>query len=329
MLKKLKSLLKPSGSSADKQAETASDGVRVTLDELLAQRRFAPMLAFDAAGISKHEGAGVFRSPFRGRGMEFDEVRIYRAGDDIRLIDWRVTARTGKTHTKLYREERDRPVLFLGDFRPPMRFGTRTAFKSVVAARVLSALAWASRENGDKIGAIVMSAAHYAKIAPHRRMRRLMEVFTAVVEAGNDEAQEKGKPLHESLAELRRVSKNGGRVYVISDFHDFDEESEKHLTYISRHCDVVCIQIFDVLEETPPPPGAYRISDGKKTATIYTDDPAWRAGYEKMFVEPRRRLENFCHGRRMLYIALRTDQNIVETVRRGVLTAEKRQGGLR
>lgn len=325
MLKKLKSLMKASAPDDRAETVTEGDGIHATLGELLAQRRFVPLLSFDSLGFSKTEGAGLHRSPFRGRGMEFDEVRIYHPGDDIRLIDWRVTARTGKTHTKLYREERDRPVLFLGDFRPHMRFGTRVAFKSVIAARLLAALAWASRENGDKIGAIIMSASRYAKIAPHRQMRRLMEVFTAVVDAANDESAEKGKKLHEALAELRRVSKNGGRVYIISDFHDFDEESKKHLTYISRHCDVVCIQVFDPLEETPPPPGAYRISDGKKTATIHTDNPVWRAEYEKVFLEPKRQLENFCRSRCIIRIPVRTDQNVVETVRKGVLTAERRR----
>ena len=298
-----------------------SDGIHVTLPELLAQKHFAPLLSFESSGCSKAEGLGQHRSPFRGRGMEFDEVRAYHQGDDVRLIDWRVTARTGKAYTKLYREERDRPVLFLADFRPHMRFGTRKAFKSVVAAYVLAALAWASRANGDKIGAIVLSAGHFVKIAPHRQLRRLMEVFNAVVVASNDEENKKGIPLSDALSELRRVSKNGGRVYIISDFYGFDEECKKHLTYISRHCDVVCIQIFDALEETPPPPGAYRISDGRHTMTIYTDDEEWLKGYEKLFVEPRRDLESFCKSRHIIYIGLRTDQDMLQTVRRGILTA--------
>lgn len=325
MLKKLKSLIKSSSARpAEANALPEGDGVHVTLAELLAQRRYVPLLSFDTPGFSRNEGAGQHRSPFRGRGMEFDEVRIYHPGDDIRLIDWRVTARTGKTHTKLYREERDRPVLFLADFRPRMHFGTRKAFKSVTAARIMAALAWASRENGDKIGAIVMSADHYFKIAPHRQMRRLMEVFNAVAAAADDEGEGRGKTLAEALSELRRVSKNGGRVYIISDFHDFDEEARKHLTYIGRHCDVVCIQIFDPLEQTPPPPGSYRISDGRKMMTIHTDDPVWRREYEKMFTEPRRELEAFCHSRGMIYIPLRTDDDMASTVRRGILTAERK-----
>lgn len=325
MLKKLKSFILSSRKpSVEINAYEDGDGVHVTLEELLAQRRYVPLLSFDSIGFSKTEGIGQHRSPFRGRGMEFDEVRIYHPGDDIRMIDWRVTARTGKTHTKLYREERDRPVLFLGDFRPRMHFGTRKAFKSVIAARILSALAWASRENGDKIGGILMSSEHYFKIAPHRQMRRLMEVFNAVVSTANDEGEAKGKKLSEALSELRRVAKNGGRVYIISDFYDFDEESKKHLTYINQHCDVVCIQIFDPLEEEPPPPGSYRISDGKKMMTIHTDDPVWRAEYEKMFMEPRKQLEHFCISRHIIYIPLRTNEDIAQVVRRGVMTARQR-----
>lgn len=324
MFDKLKTFLRSKTDSSVRNGGDG-DGVHVTLPELLAQKRFVPLLSFDKTGFSKAEGLGVHRSPFRGRGMEFDEVRAYHQGDDIRLIDWRVTARTGKAHTKLYREERDRPVLFLGDFRAGMRFGTKKAFKSVVAARVLAALAWASREHGDKIGAIVMSENHYFKIAPHRQMRRLMEVFNAVITAADDDGTAGGATLEDALAELRRVSKNGGRVYIVSDFYGFDDECKKHLTYIARQCDVVCVQVFDVLEETPPPPGTYRISDGKRGATIYTDDKKWREAYEKMFVEPRRDLESFCKSRHIVYIALRTDWDIAQTVRRGVLTAEEKR----
>ena len=133
MLDRLKTFLHKQSENPSSPFAEEGDGVHVSLPELLAQKRFVPLLSFDALGFSKAEGLGLHRSPFRGRGMEFDEVRAYHQGDDIRLIDWRVTARTGKAHTKLYREERDRPVLFLAEFRPRMHFGTRKAFKSVSA----------------------------------------------------------------------------------------------------------------------------------------------------------------------------------------------------
>lgn len=311
MLEKLRTLLK-----AEKPEENWENGILVALSDLTAMKRFVRLLSFDSRGISHSEGVGQHRSPFRGRGMEFDEVRAYHAGDDVRLIDWRVTARTGKPYTKLYREERDRPVLFLGDFRSFMKFGTRKAFKSVVAAKALAALAWASRENGDKIGALIVSADGFVKVAPHRQMRRLMEVFNATVAACNDlKAAENEPALSDVLAELRRVSKTGGRVFVLSDFHDFDEESEKHLAAIGLHCDVVCVQIFDALEAAPPPSGTYRVGDGKSVMTLPADDAAWRAAYAQRFEAARKRVSDFCLAHKMLYVPIQTDGDLIRTLR--------------
>lgn len=311
MLEKLRTLLK-----AEHTEENRENGVSVALSDLTAMKRFVRLLSFDTRGVSRSEGFGQHRSPFRGRGMEFDEVRSYHAGDDVRLIDWRVTARTGKPYTKLYREERDRPVLFLGDFRSFMKFGTRKAFKSVVAAKALAALAWASRENGDKIGALIVSSDGFVKVAPHRQMRRLMEVFNAAVSACNDLRSVGGEPaLSDVLAELRRVSKTGGRVFVLSDFHDFDADSEKHLAAIGAHCDTVCVQIFDPLEADPPPSGTYRVSDGQNIMTLPADDDAWRAAYTRRFETARKRVSDFCLAHKMLYVPVRTDDDLIRTLR--------------
>ncbi len=311
MLEKLRTLLK-----AGKPDENRENGISVALSDLTAMKRFVRLLSFDSRGISRSEGFGQHRSPFRGRGMEFDEVRAYHAGDDVRLIDWRVTARTGKPYTKLYREERDRPVLFLGDFRSFMKFGTRKAFKSVVAAKALAALAWASRENGDKIGALIVSADGFVKVAPHRQMRRLMEVFNATAAACNDLKTAENEPaLSDVLAELRRVSKTGGRIFVLSDFHDFDEEAEKHLAAIGLHCDVVCVQIFDALEAAPPPAGTYRVGDGKSVMTLPAADAAWRAAYAQRFETARKRVSDFCLAHKMLYVPVQTDGDLIRTLR--------------
>lgn len=314
MFGKIASLLK------NAPAPKTSSGVAVTLGDLVAMKRYVRLLSFETTGFSRSEGIGLHRSPFRGRGMEFDEVRPYHQGDDIRLIDWRVTARTGKTYTKLYREERDRPVLFLGDFRAAMRFGTRKAFKSVVEARALAALAWASRENGDKIGALVLTEEGYYKIAPHRQMRRLMEVFNAVVAAADDtvRAAEETR-LSDAFAELRRVSGTGGRVYVLSDFHDFDDECKKHLAAVALHCDVVCIDIYDALEEKAPPAGVYRFSDGKSVLAADTADGLWRTAYEQTFARRRENVKSFCTAHRVIYVPLRTDDDMIKTVRAAML----------
>ena len=120
------------------------------------------------------DSGGGYVSPYRGRGMEFEEVRAYQPGDDIRNMDWRVTARTGRPHTKLFREERERPVLFLVDLGPSMAFGTRVAFKSVVAARAAALLAWAARDNGDRIGGIVFAGKRHRELRPAARERGML-----------------------------------------------------------------------------------------------------------------------------------------------------------
>ena len=135
--------------------EHADKGVRLTIDELLALRREAMALDLSSNYRVSSTLAGGYRSKFRGRGMDFDEVRLYQPGDDIRNIDWRVTARTGKPHTKLFREERERPVFLLLDQSKHLFFGSRVAFKSVIAARAASLLIWASITAGSRIGGVL------------------------------------------------------------------------------------------------------------------------------------------------------------------------------
>ncbi|MBY0274525.1 DUF58 domain-containing protein, partial [Candidatus Binatia bacterium] len=132
-------------------------GIVASVAELVALRSDAARLDASPRGRVRTLHAGAYASAFRGRGMEFDETRAYQPGDDVRAIDWRVTARTGRVHTKLFHEERERPVLLLVDQRMHMRFGTRDAFKSVVAARAAATVAWAARDQGDRVGGLIVT----------------------------------------------------------------------------------------------------------------------------------------------------------------------------
>ena len=123
-------------------------------EALFALKPFGQKLQLGKPRASQALMAGNVRTRYKGRGMSFAEVRPYQAGDDIRCIDWRVTARTGKTHTKVYREERERPVLLWVDYRKPMFFGTRNSFKSVVAAKTAALLAWSTAQHGDRLGGL-------------------------------------------------------------------------------------------------------------------------------------------------------------------------------
>ncbi len=132
-------------------------GIEITLDELIKARPAKSVTGFAPSGkVSTHQW-GMFRSAFLGRGMEFAESRVYQTGDDVRNIDWRITARTGKTHTKLFHEERERPIYLLVDMRSMMHFATRTRFKANMVAEIASMLAWVGFDGGDRVGGQILT----------------------------------------------------------------------------------------------------------------------------------------------------------------------------
>lgn len=307
---------------AETGPEPASAGVVANLADLVARRGPAGALALAAPGRVRTLQAGAHRSPYRGRGMEFDEVRAYQAGDDVRTIDWRVTARTGRVHTKLFHEERERPVLLLVDLRPAMRFGTRGAFKSVAAARAAAVLAWAARDGGDRVGGFVLTARGHQELAPHRARQRTLGFLSALAAGTAETAEGPGIPLGEGLARLARVARPGSLVFVLSDFADLDHDGRRHLERLAAHCDLACLLVHDPLEAAPPPPGRYRVSDGTHMATLPADDPDWRRAYADLFARRRQDLADLCRRRRIVFVPLRTDDDAAEVLRHGLVAGK-------
>ncbi len=150
-------------------ARSAADGLHLSLSQLLRLRARSSLLDISRGRRIRSRLAGGYLSPFRGRGLEFDEVRAWEQGDDPRTMDWRVTARTGTPHVKIYREERERPVILLADLGPSMRFGTRRALKSVACAEAAALIAWAAADNGDRVGGIVHGGGQRYAVRPRSR----------------------------------------------------------------------------------------------------------------------------------------------------------------
>ena len=203
--------------------------------------------------------------------MEYSESRIYFPGDDIRNIDWRVTARTGRVHTKLFHAERDRPVLFVVDLGGPMRFGTRQAFKSVVAAEAASLLAWAAAENGDRVGGLVVAGGHAVESRVRGGRRGALALFRAL--AGIErETRESGigGGVDDALPRVHRVARPGTLIIVISDFGGLADSAHQQFARLREHNDLICVWIYDRLDAVPPPPARYPIGDGRRTATLDT-----------------------------------------------------------
>ena len=237
-------------------ARLQSDGIHLGVKELLQYRQFANLLDLTPRRTPQARLAGSYLTKHKGRGMEFDEARHYQPGDDIRAIDWRVTARTGKTHTKVYREERERPVFILCDMSSSMQFGTQLLLKSVQAAHLTALISWGAAQRGDKVGALVYSDYMHAECKPLSRKRAVLSICHELMRCQNDaRSQQSAQPdtnMESALARLRRLAKPGSLVYVISDFLQLEERALQHLMQISRHCEVSALAITDPLERELP-----------------------------------------------------------------------------
>lgn len=246
-----------------------SNGVNCELDELVRYRPLARKLNLAPTGTIKSAMAGALSSRFKGRGMEFDEARHYQPGDDIRSIDWRVTARTGKTHTKLYREERERPVLVFVDLSASMHFGTQLLYKSVQALHAASLITFSALSRGDKIGCMAVSNTSDIERKPKSTAKHALSMLNQLVDMQKSTANTAFKDLkknadHTSLTlppldasthnmnKLAMLARPGTLVYVISDFSNFSSSAFSVLGKINRHCEVRPLRVFDPIEEALP-----------------------------------------------------------------------------
>jgi uncharacterized protein (DUF58 family) len=285
------------------------NGISVSLDELISLRAQGISLSL-AAGQGRALMAGSYRSVFRGRGMDFEEVRAYQPGDDIRRMDWRVTARSNRPHTKLFREERERPVLLCVDTGASMRFGTRVAFKSVQAIRVAALLGWAALENHDRIGSMIFANTAPQESRPAGGKRALLHCLQQLAAASVSEpVHPEQTPFSQTLLRLRHLARHGCLVILISDFSGLDHEAEQQLKILAQHNEILAIRIFDPLEVELPPPNQYAFSDGRHIQTLLTSDPTTRQRYRNEFQARSDHLATLCRQHRVAWLSLSTEQD--------------------
>lgn len=211
-------------------------------------------------GLSGGTRTGRHRSSATGRGLEFAGLRPYQPGDDPRSLDWRHTARRGRPFTKVFHEERDRPVLILADIGPTMHFGTRGVFKGVQAARAAALLAWSAAAEGDQIGGVVRMCGGLRDVPHQGRDRGALNLIHTLT-APEDAEGETAPSLSAAVARLQRHLRPGCEVFVISDFATLDESVERALHALRRAQRLTLLRIADPLELAAPPPGIYRIED--------------------------------------------------------------------
>ena len=231
--------------------------------------------------------SGPNKTNFRGRGIDFEEVRSYQPGDDIRTIDWRVTARTGSAHTKLFREERERPVLVCIDQRNRMFFGSQCCCKSVLAAQLAALLSWAALQGGDRLGGLVMGDAEHREVRPRRSRRSVLALLNHLNDLNQAlPAKTPQRPLQFSdlLVELRRIAKPGSALFIISDFSDaLDQRALEHIHQLSRHMEITALHCSDPLERELPPAGRYAVTDGIGRTDLQTGSRSIRQAFTERF----------------------------------------------
>lgn len=298
------------------------DRVRVNNQTLIQLRQAGASLPLKAVRILGRM-TGNYLSRFKGRGMEFDEARPYQPGDDARNLDWKVTARTGKPFTKLFREERERSVLLWVDYRAPMHFATHGCFKSVLAAQAAAILAWSAVHHSDRLGGLIFSESDHLELRPQRGkhavldfIRKLTSTFPEQPAATDTETQRTAAS--HALARLRRVARPGSLLFLLSDFRALDETSEAHLIHLANHNDVVLIFIHDQLEKELPPSGYYRLDNGRRTITIDTSNRSAQASHTQRFLNHEEQLRNLCRRAGIHMLTCTTDQDPLTVLQDGL-----------
>jgi uncharacterized protein (DUF58 family) len=300
----------------DSTAMVRGDGIHLTAAELIALRPRCNSLRLPMRQPAASALAGAYRSRFRGRGVDFVESRNYQPGDDIRNMDWRVTARTGRAHTKVFQEERERPVLVVLDASPSLYFGTRRRLKSVAAGQMAASVAWSAVRRGDRIGGFLFAPGRHRELRPAGGRRGAMRLVQSLVDwlQPGDEGKS-STSISAALERVRHTARPGSLIVVISDFFNLDEDCNRHLSRLRKHNDVIGCQVLD-RSEIELPDGRYPISDGDRSSIIDTGQSPDRKRFSQMSLqhleEPRRLFQRHQCG----WLVMHTDDDPVDVLGR-------------
>ena len=233
----------------------------------------------------------------------------------------------GRAVTKVFREERERPVIIAVDQSASMYFGSQVAFKSVIAAQAAALFTWLAIDNGDRVGGLVFSDTDASLVRPKRSRRSALHLLSQVV-GFNQRLSKKQEPedqaalaqdfkpgLAHALGQIRRISKPGSTLYIVSDFATLDDKALQYLNQLSRHNNVVCCLVYDALEQSLPVPGIYSITDGASKGSINTHSSKTRARFKEQFEQRMQYIEGELERLKIRLIKLRTNQLVVEQIR--------------
>lgn len=263
-------------------------------------------------GLSKHLFSGDYHSAFKGRGMAFSEVREYTYGDDVRNIDWNVTARTGDTHIKIFEEERELTVILLVDISRSSFYGTRSHFKSDIIAEISGVLAFSAISNQDKVGAILFSDQIEKYIPPKKGKSHILRILREII---YHKPKGKGTNLGHALEYLNNVNKKRSIVFILSDF--LTEPYETALRVASKRHDVIGLHLFDRSEYQLPDVGLLKTQDLEtgETLLIDTSSKKLRKEYEQSFAKKRKEFKQLFQKMGLDIIEVQVKEDYVKVLR--------------
>ena len=261
-------------------------------------------------GLSSNIFAGQYHSAFKGRGMAFSEVREYQYGDDVRDIDWNVTARFSKPYVKVFEEERELTVMLLVDMSSSLDFGTSGMYKKDMVAEIAATLAFAAIQNNDKIGAIFFTD-HIEKFIPPQKGRK--HILYIIRELLGFEPESRNTDLIVPLQYLTNAIKKRCTTFLLSDFID-ERDFKSALTIANRKHDVVAIQVYDKRVEELPDVGLMKMVDAESGEDMYIDTSSRKVRdmHHKWWVEHQQQLRDVFTKSGVDSISVRTDQDYVK-----------------
>lgn len=297
--------------AASNKAADVISGAYISLPQLLALRHKSVRALQGQPAKVMGSQSGIKLSKIKGRGIDFAEVRAYQPGDDARAIDWRVTARKNKPHTKLFREERERPALLFVDQSQHMFFGSKQRLKSVAAAELAGRIAWQTLAAGDRVGGIVVGNEEQTLYRPFRTSRAIGRLLNQVAVANQALKSSVQLDTQESkftgLEQLRRLTQSNYKIFIISDFSGDLTSWSEQIKKLARNNQVIALHIQDPLDRELPPADHYVITDGTQRLQFYSGKENLRAKYSADFDERCQVLKDLCRHESMTYLALSTE----------------------
>ena len=291
----------------------------MTSEELLQKVR---KIEIKTRGLSRNIFAGEYHSQFKGRGMAFSEVREYQPGDDVRAIDWNVTARMNRPYVKIYEEERELTVMLLVDVSGSRNFGTISQMKRDTMAEVAATLAFSTIENNDKVGVIFFSDKVEKFIPPKKGKSHVLHIIRELL---SFEPQDNGTDINAALQYLTNAQKRRCTAFLISDLQDpkFSATPAKRgevapVVIASRKHDLSAIQIYDRRDAEMPNVGLIKVRDAETGARIWADTSvaSVRNAYEQAWRDQQEALETMYTKTGMNHVSIRTDEDYVKSLMR-------------